>query len=102
MAGVSKRPRRSAKQRRNLPPMKAMCATCPWNPAAPQGYQELAVGIGSYVLHASHICNSTHDEAERICRGARDLQLKVFTAFGFFSEPTDAEWDRKVRELGLG
>jgi hypothetical protein len=36
-----------------------------------------------------------------LCRGARDKQLWLFAAMGFISEPTDAAWEAKCKELGL-
>lgn len=85
-----------------------MCATCPFRPGSP--YMHLADGLAEHALtQSSRICHSTGTNAinrrtgkpRRFCRGARDVQLKVMTAWGFISEPTDAAWNAKCRELGI-
>jgi hypothetical protein len=57
---------------------------------------------------ASRICHSTGSnnainrrtgKPPRICRGVRNLQLKVFAAIGFIKEPTDAAWAEKREEV---
>jgi hypothetical protein len=88
--------------------MERNCKTCPF---LARGYVEVrgllelrALGIGT------PICHSTGPDAitkrvvkePRACRGARDLQLKVFHGLGVIDAPTDEAWDRKVKEMGLG
>jgi hypothetical protein len=86
-----------------------MCATCPFREGSP--YAHLADDLGdSAVNNRSRICHSTGSnnainrrtgKPARICRGARDLQLQVFTAIGVLTAPTDEAWDAKCRELSL-
>jgi hypothetical protein len=38
---------------------------------------------------------------EKLCRGARDVQMRLFVAIGFLAEPTDDAWNRKCAELGI-
>lgn len=88
------------------PPMKRMCKTCPFRAGSPYDYlqTELTVrGIGG----EGRVCHSTGDSAiygatgkpERMCRGVRDLQLKLFVSMGFLPEPTDAAWSAKIKEI---
>lgn len=99
------------KRRYKKPALKVcatMCATCPFRTGSP--YEYLADYLkASALTEASRICHSTGRSVihyrtgrkSKLCRGARDLQLKLMTTLGLLAEPTDAEWDRKVKELGL-
>ena len=98
------------KRKRKLPLSvnKAMCATCPWREGSP--YEYLREGLEqSARTHASRICHCTGSNAinvrtgqpERLCRGARDYQLRWLAGAGFLDAPTDEAWDAKARELGL-
>lgn len=87
---------------------KRMCATCPWRTGSP--HANLApILLQSAMTRASRICHSTGSNAinentgkpEAICRGARNVQLKMFVAMGFLAEPTDKAWAGKCSELGL-
>lgn len=84
------------------PIMARMCATCPFRPGSK--YAALAGDLAMSALsETSRICHSTGSNAihfrtgkpPRICRGARDLQLALFAASGFISEPTDEAWAAK-------
>lgn len=88
------------------PVMKSMCATCPWQEESKYAYlrpalERCALTEASRICH----CTGTNDiggrtgKADRICRGARDAQLKMFVAMGFLSEPTDKAWADKLREI---
>ncbi len=71
------------------------CATCPFNA---DGDAKLQTTIITQIIEeeVSQICHhptlkgkpSTH-----LCRGARDIQIKIFYALGWLSEPTDKAWD---------
>jgi hypothetical protein len=84
---------------KTIPVMKEMCATCPFRPGSP--YADLAEGLAmSAATSASRICHSTGSNAikhrtgrpSRLCRGARDIQLKIFHALGVIDAPTDEAW----------
>lgn len=90
------------------PVMKAMCATCPFAPGSPHAY--LAPSLAKSALEQnSRICHSTGKsaikgrtgKAKRLCRGARDIQLKAFHAMKVISAPTDEAWEAKCKEMGL-
>ena len=86
-----------------------MCATCPFRAGSP--YAHLVPTLTqSAMTEASRICHSTGSgnainrrtgKPPKLCRGARDLQLRVFAASGFIKEPKDAAWESKCRELNL-
>ncbi len=89
--------------------MPKQCATCPFREGSQYAY--LAGDLGRSALgEASRICHSTGSnnainrrtgKPSMLCRGARDLQLKYFTAIGFLDKPTDEAWESKRKELGL-
>lgn len=92
---------------KRLPVMSAMCATCPFRPDSP--HREFFVPLAySAMTDASRICHSTgvndlyqSGKPERLCRGARNLQLKLWAKSGFISAATDRAWDAKCREIGI-
>jgi hypothetical protein len=84
------------------------CATCPFRPGSK--YAALAPQLAACALtDASRICHSTGSNAitrrtgkpSRLCRGARDVQLRAFHATGFITAPTDAAWQAKCKALGI-
>lgn len=92
-----------------LPVRKTMCATCPFRPGSK--YAKLANHLAREAIKTGNrICHSTGSNAinhctgkpAAICRGARNIQLDVFTALGVLKEPTDAEWDRQQKALRKG
>lgn len=91
-----------------IPVMPAMCGTCPFRRGSE--YQYLAGDLAASALTVgSRICHSTGrnglngrtGKPNRLCRGARNLQLEVFAAIGVISEPTDEAWQAKCVALGL-
>jgi hypothetical protein len=92
-----------------MPLNKRMCETCPWREGSPYTYlvpQLEADALG----HASRICHSTGKnnainrhtgKPERLCRGARDAQLRFFVGIGFLPEATDKAWSAACRRLGI-
>lgn len=46
-------------------------------------------------FQGQHICHTTQ---RHVCRGGRDIQLRLLFALGRLSEPTDAAFDRAVQE----
>jgi len=89
---------------RLIPVMKTMCATCPFRPRSE--YAHLAGYLAvSAITEASRLCHSTGSSAinartgkpSRICRGARDVQLRAMAAMGVIAEPTDEAWADAMR-----
>lgn len=82
--------------------MPTRCPTCPFNA---DGVKEIRDMVANRCLNeASQICHhpSLHGKKQTtLCRGARDLQLRVFAASGFIEEATDEAWDKKRKQLGV-
>jgi len=91
-----------------VPVMKKQCATCPFREGSE--YESLMLPLAlSAMIEGSRICHSTGSNAihentgkpDRLCRGARDVQISLFYGMGFIDAPTDEAWARKVKEMGL-
>lgn len=91
-----------------IPVMPEKCGTCPFRRGSK--YQYLVGNLASSALtEGSRICHSTGanglngntGKPDRLCRGARDLQLQVFTANGFIAAATDEAWQKKCDEIGI-
>ena len=60
-------------------------------------------------MKVSRECHNTGTNALRgrtnkppvLCRGARDIQLKVMAATRAISKPTDAAWNRQREAIGM-
>lgn len=95
-------------KRSDSPLRETMCATCPFRPDSK--YAPLAVELAASALtDASRICHSTGSNAinrrtgikPHLCRGARDIQLKVFHGMGIISAPTDEAWNERRAMQGF-
>jgi hypothetical protein len=92
---------------KRLSTRKKMCETCPFRPGSP--YSDLADHLAKRSMKEGRICHSTGDSVivgftgkkELLCRGSRDLQLKMFAGMGFIEAATDEAWDKKCKEMGL-
>ena len=84
----------------SLPPvLKTKCKTCPFRKGS--RYAHLVPELThSALTESSRICHSTGSNAihrdtgkeERLCRGARDVQLEQFHQIGIIDAPTDVAW----------
>lgn len=86
---------------KNMPVKPVKCATCPFRDE--NKHTGVAEQVTRRILSkASQVCHSTGwPEGTHLCRGARDIQLRVFHGMGFIKEPTDKAWDEKRKELGV-
>lgn len=94
-----------------LPVRKTNCKTCPFRRKSEGGWEEVQPLLAERaILEGTPICHSTgralvrHDGEKlkaHICRGARDLQLKVFHRLGVITAPTDEAWAAACERLGL-
>jgi hypothetical protein len=88
--------------------MKSQCSTCPFRDDGLIEVRELliqrALEEGSPICHSTGT-NRAHGKLVSrrplLCRGARDLQLRVFYSMGYIAAETDEAWDQKCRELGI-
>ncbi len=84
---------------RDMPVQSSPCRTCPFEgkePIAlePDRLQEYTANLVN--LEGSHLCHSVNNRM--ICRGGRTIQLRVLTAMGMISEPTDEAFEKASRE----
>lgn len=87
---------------------EAMCPTCPFRDGSQYAYLVDAL-VESALKDCSRICHSTGtndisgrtEKTETICRGARNVQLKVLHGNGFLPAPTDEAWLEKCREMNI-
>lgn len=82
---------------------KKQCKTCPFKEDSP--LHELTPRLITQVTgNSNHLCHHPQLSGEiptQICRGARDLQLKIFHQLGVLDEPTDAEWRRVCEKMNI-
>jgi len=76
------------------PIQKVPCKSCPFAASDPIALEPES--LHNYYqnivqLQGSHICHSARNTT--ICRGGRNLTLKVLTAKGLLAEPTDKEFE---------
>lgn len=89
-----------------LPVQRVMCKTCPWRHGSPYAaliphLTESALTESNRICHStgsSGILGDTH-KPDKLCRGARNVQLRFFAEIGFLDEPTDAAWNNKIKEI---
>lgn len=92
---------------KNIPLCKTMCPTCPFRAGSP--YASLVPSLTLSAMMESRICHSTGNNAinrrtgipEHICRGARQIQLRVMHAKGVITAPTDKAWNAKRVDSGM-
>lgn len=85
---------------RNWPVMAAPCATCPFHEG---GNADLACRVlDRTLLQQQQICHHPTLHGKRqthLCRGARDVQLRVLHCLGFIPEPTDEAFTKRTDEV---
>lgn len=76
--------------------MERSCATCPFTTnTLGEGAQPYLENI--VTLSSQHTCHSVGDT--KICRGGRDIMLRVMASFKLIDEPTDEAFERKSKEM---
>jgi hypothetical protein len=48
-------------------------------------------------LQSQHLCHSANNK--KICRGGRNLMLRVMCIWGFITEPTDEAYGKARKEI---
>jgi hypothetical protein len=82
-----------------MPVQTYPCMTCPFegkNPTAftAKSYSRYVANIVN--LKEQHLCHSTHNKT--LCRGGRNLLLKVLCVNELIPEPTDAAFESALAE----
>jgi hypothetical protein len=95
--------------KKRLPVQSEKCATCPFKEGSKLA--GLACDLAESALtDKSRICHSTGSnnainrrtgKPPMLCRGARDIQLTVFHAFGVIDAATDEAWEKKCTQLKI-
>ena len=70
------------------------CRTCPFEGKEPLALEpeDYAKVLGAIVnLESQHLCHSA--ENKMLCRGGRNILLRVLCGYGFISEPTDTAFE---------
>jgi hypothetical protein len=83
------------------------CATCPFRADSPYAYlakdlTQSALGKSSRICHSTGSNNAINERTGKppmLCRGARDIQLRVFHRLGVLDAPTDKAWERANKQL---
>ena len=83
-----------------MPVQPKPCHTCPFAGNAPVNLRQNS--YADYVakvvtLESQHLCHSAHHQM--LCRGGRDLLLRVLYIQGFITEPTDTAYDTARKEV---
>lgn len=99
----------SAKKHKRLPVQPEKCATCPFKADSKFSFlanelAESALSNSSSICHNTGSNNAIHKRTGKpamLCRGARDIQLTVFAAFGVIEAATDEAWEKACQKRGL-
>lgn len=83
-----------------FPVQPTLCKTCPFastNPIelSPKRYNEIYQNVVKF--EGNHLCHSVNNE--KICRGGRDIQIKIARAFGWISEPTNEAFEAEMKRV---
>ena len=86
---------------KSMPVQVNPCTTCPFAGTEPiqlnanrlrEVYQKVMT------LQTSHLCHTADDT--KLCRGGRDLQIRVAYALGYIDEPTDEAFQSALEQFG--
>ena len=82
--------------------MTVACSTCPFAGAQNSLPAETINFYAEKLIkfQNQHLCHSVDDK--KICRGGRDLQLRLLRVWGIINEMTDEAFDRKAKEFLKG
>lgn len=93
---------------KNYPLRKTMCATCPFKEGSKYAYlvetlAQSAITTDSRICHStgSNAINKKTGKKPHICRGARDIQLRIMASLCVISDPTDKAWNNGRIAIGL-
>lgn len=80
--------------------MPERCRTCPFGGREPVELHPEALAQYTrnvVTLQSQHLCHSRNNK--QICRGGRELLLRVLYAMKLIDAPTDEAFERKTREM---
>jgi hypothetical protein len=79
--------------------MKRACATCPFVNGHKSGLTLDTINactLNVATLQSQHLCHTADNK--KLCRGGRDIMLRVLTAFRMIDKPTDAAFNAAMRK----
>lgn len=81
-----------------MPVQAKPCRTCPFAgsnpiPLPPERYTQLINNLNG---NGQHFCHSADNR--KICRGGRDIQLRLLCSYGLLDEPTDEAFNQAIAE----
>jgi hypothetical protein len=82
--------------------MPAQCPSCPFGPDGDPRVRESVMERVSLTMQGSQICHHPvlyGKKETRLCRGSRDIQLQILTAFGILPEPTDQAFEAASKKV---
>ncbi|MCT7958862.1 hypothetical protein [Laspinema palackyanum] len=87
------------KDLRQMPVQSAPCQTCPFAgqnpiPLEPERYTEYLMNLVKGT--GQHLCHSANDE--KVCRGGRDIQLRLLYCKGVLEKPTDEAFHKAITQ----
>ncbi|MCT7977583.1 hypothetical protein [Laspinema olomoucense] len=87
------------KDLRQMPVQSAPCRTCPFAgkepiPLEPERYAQYLMPLVNGI--SQHLCHSADDK--KVCRGGRDIQLRLLYCKGAISEPTDEAFNKAITQ----
>lgn len=75
------------------------CFTCPFageRPIELSAQRQAEIFTTVTTFSGSHLCHTVDNQ--KLCRGARDLQIKIAWAAGWIDQPTDAEFQKHLSD----
>lgn len=84
-----------------LPLKKEKCRTCPFGE---NGDHQVMSKVIDRIQGSMQVCHGTEGsnrEPRHWCAGAREIQLRIVTAFGILEEPTEKAWEKQCAETGI-
>ena len=81
-----------------MPVQDSPCKTCPFegeNYLSAESYSGYVEKILN--LESQHLCHSANNK--KLCRGGRNIMLRVLCSKGWISEPTDAAFNAARKEV---
>jgi hypothetical protein len=79
---------------RDIQVMKVACETCPFEGAHPNLLEQdvlLEYTLKIVNLESQHLCHTVDNK--KVCRGGRNIMLRVMCAKGLLTQPTDECFD---------
>lgn len=88
-------------QAKSMQTPKSPCFTCPFAgeepiPLTPERLKQILKDVVNF--NSSHLCHTSHNR--KLCRGARDIQIKIAYLRGWISESTDAAFQAELMKTG--